>query len=75
LSGALQIGLDSWPYNFNPYSTGNTTNTGDHVLRLSAGYSNSGGTIPNAMLTYTNGAVQSQLYEGVGYDVAYTEVY
>jgi hypothetical protein len=73
--GNFQVVLQNWPFNYNPYSTGNTLNVGDHVLRFSAGYQTSNTTIPNAMLMYTNGAIQSQLYEGIGGEVAYTEVY
>ena len=73
--GNFQVELLNWPFDYNPYSTGNTTNTGDHVLRFSAGYQTSNTTIPNAMLMYTNGAVQSQLYEGIGGETSYPEVY
>ena len=75
VSGYWQDQLNNWPFSYNPYSTGNTTNTGDHVLRFSAGYQTSNTSIPNAMLMYTNGAVQSQLYEGIGEGVTYTQVY
>ena len=73
--GNFQVELLNWPFSHNPYSSGNTANVGDHVLRFSAGYQTSNTTIPNAMLTYTNGAVQSQLYEGIGGEASYPEVY
>ena len=75
MSGYWQEELDPWAYSHNPYSSGNTSNVGDHVLRFSAGYQTANTSIPNAMLTYTNGAVQSQLYEGIGDAQEYGEVY
>jgi len=59
--------------NYNPYSSGNTLNVGDHVLSLSAGYSTTQDGIQEAMLFYTNGAIQSQLYEG--FENNYNQVY
>ena len=74
VDGYWQISIANWPFSYNPYAAGNTTYTGDHVLCLSAASSNNPGVpVYNALLFYTNGAVQSQLYEG--YALFYNQVY
>jgi hypothetical protein len=72
INGNWQVPTN-YQWQHNPYSSGNTSNIGDHAVALSAGYSTPNVGTYAALLTWTNGAIQSQLYEG--YSEFYNQVY